>query len=193
MLTLPFTQHPHRRRRIALGTVLLLVVAAVTGYGLLITRTTESARPAHVSAASSPPDPVTAATPPAPAPTGPAPIVATADPVTFASAVAHALFDWDTTGPHTLADHKGRLLAVADPSGVESPGLVADLGAYLPTVHTWDFLAQYETRQWIEVTDARVPGQWQDAVTAAEGGPRAGDDGGDGDRGAAPGRDMGRA
>src|SRR5690606_13829384 len=78
--------------------------------------------------------------------------------------------DWDTTGPHTLADHKGRLLVVADPSGVESPGLVADLGAYLPPAQAREFLAQYETRQWIEVTDAPAPGQWQDAVTAPESG-----------------------
>src|SRR5690625_239877 len=169
MLSAPFTTHPHRRVRIALGTVLLLVVAAVTGSALLVTRTIDPAPPAHVTPVSSPPDPVTTATPPALAPTGPAPIVATADPVTFATAVAHALFDWDTTGPHTLADHKGRLLVVADPSGVESPGLVADLGAYLPSAPAWEFLAEYETRQWIEVTDARVPGQWQDAVTAAEG------------------------
>lgn len=170
MPTLPWpTTHPHRRTRIALGTVLLLAVAAVTGYGLLATRNTEPVRPAHLTTASSPPAPVTAATPPAPAPPGSTPIVTTADPITFATAVAHALFDWDTTGPHTLADHKGRLLVVADPSGVESPGLVADLGTYLPSAQAWEFLAEYETRQWIEVTDARVPGQWQDTVTAAEG------------------------
>ncbi|WP_152191223.1 cell wall protein [Georgenia satyanarayanai] len=170
MLTFPWpTAHPHRRARIALGTLLLLAVAAVTGYGLLATRNAEPAGQAHLTAASNPPDPATAAMSPALAPTGSAPILATADPVAFATTVARALFDWDTTGQHTLAEHEGRLLAVADPSGVESPGLVADLEAYLPSVQTWDFLTQYETRQWIEVTDARVPGQWRETVTAAEG------------------------
>ncbi|WP_324654061.1 hypothetical protein [Georgenia sp. H159] len=169
MLPLPApTTYRRRMVRIALGTLVLLAVAvaAVTGYGLLTTRHTKPVEP-RATAASSTPDPVATATPAALAPPGLPPIIATANPVTFATAVSRALFDWDTTGRHTLADHKGRLLVVADPSGVESPGLVADLGAYLPTVQTWDFLAKYETRQWIQVTDTRVPGQWQDAVTAA--------------------------
>lgn len=162
------TAHPRRRVRIVLG-VLLVVLAAVafTLYGVRANPGTAPVRPEPVTATSNPPAPVTATTPTAPAPAGRAPIAATADPSAFATAVTAALFDWDTTGPHTLADHKGRLLAVADPTGIESPGLVADLDGYLPSAQTWDFLAGYETRQWIEVTEAFVPGQWRDAVAAA--------------------------
>src|SRR5690606_14719689 len=119
MLPLPApTTYRRRMVRIALGTLVLLAVAvaAVTGYGLLTTRHTKPVEP-RATAASSTPDPVATATPAALAPPGLPPIIATANPVTFATAVSRALFDWDTTGRHTLADHKGRLLVVADPSG----------------------------------------------------------------------------
>jgi hypothetical protein len=33
------------------------------------------------------------------------------------------------------------LLAAADPSGVETPGLIGDLDAYLPSTATWHDLA----------------------------------------------------
>ena len=164
------TARPVHWVRIVLGALLVLVVVAFTAYGLLATRNTaDSVRAAPVTATANPTAPVTVTTPTAPATAGLSPILGTGDPVAFATAVARALFDWDTTGSHTLADHKGRLLAVADPTGVESPGLVADLGGYLPSAQTWDFLAGYETRQWIDVTNARVPDQWHAVVAAGSG------------------------
>ncbi|WP_448071059.1 hypothetical protein [Georgenia yuyongxinii] len=163
------TAHPQRQVRIVVGAVVVLAMAAAVVYGFLATRSNAPGRPASVTATAMahPPTPVTVTTPTVPAATELAPIAGTADPVAFATAVARALFDWETTGPHPLADHKGRLLAIADPNGVESPGLVADLGAYLPSAQAWDFLTEYDTRQWIEITDAAVPGQWPAVVAAA--------------------------
>lgn len=159
--------HSQRRARIVVGALVVLAVAATVVYGFLATRSNAPGRPAFVTVMAHPPTPVTVTTPTVPAAAGLAPIAGTGDPVAFATAVARALFDWETTGPHPLADHKGRLLAIADPSGVESPGLVADLSAYLPSAQTWDFLAEYDTRQWIEINDAAVPGQWYEVVAAA--------------------------
>jgi hypothetical protein len=155
------------RVRVVLGALVVLVVVAVTAYGLLATRDVDSVRSAPVTAAANPPARVTVNPPTAQAPAGLSPIAGTGDPVAFATAVARALFDWDTTGSQTRADHRGRLLAVADPTGVESPGLVADLGGYLPSAQTWDFLAGYDTRQWIDVTDLVVPGEWHAVAVAA--------------------------
>ena len=97
-------------------------------------------------------------------------VAATADPRTFAESVAGALFDWDTTAPLALSDYTGRLLAVADPTGQESPGLVADIAGYLPTAEAWAFLKAYYTRQWLEVSSVKVPDLWEQAL--AEAGPR---------------------
>ena len=159
---------PVHRVRVVLAALLVLVVVAFTAYGLLATRNAHTVRSAPVTVTANPPARVTVTLPTAPAPAGLSPIAGTGDPVAFATAVARALFDWDTTGSQTLADHRGRLLAVADPTGVESPGLVTDLGGYLPSAQAWDFLAGYDTRQWIEVTDARVPGQWHAVAAGSE-------------------------
>lgn len=99
--------------------------------------------------------------------TAPSPIAQTSDPRTFAVAVARALFAWDTDSPIPLSDYTGRLLAVADPTGTESPGLVADVASYLPTASAWAELRTYLTRQWLEVTSTSVPTTW--AQAAAEG------------------------
>ncbi|MFD6525460.1 hypothetical protein [Isoptericola sp. NPDC060185] len=154
-----------------LGVALLLAAIALTAFVLL----PRGDAPATSIPRTAPPFPgPSTATSASPRPTSDelAPIPATTDEVAFVTDVAHALFDWDTTGPHTLADHKGRLLAVADPTGVDSPGLVADLDGYLPSTRAWEYLADYETRQWIHVTDVVVPDQWADVradVDAAAG------------------------
>ena len=99
----------------------------------------------------------------------PHPIKPTADPQAFADDVAQALFGWDTASTVSLSDYTGRLLAVADPSGEESPGLVADIANYLPTAAAWAELRPYYTRQWIEIASVSVPSLWPQAV--AEAGP----------------------
>ena len=97
-------------------------------------------------------------------------VAATADPRTFAESVAGALFDWDTTAPRALSDYTGRLLAVADPTGQESPGLVADIAGDLPTADAWASLTPYYTRQWLEVSSVKVPDLWERAL--GEAGPQ---------------------
>ncbi len=161
------TARPLRRVRMVLGVVLVLGAIAATVYVLLSGRPSPARTPAPADNLADQATPAPASSAFGAAADELAPLAATTDPVAFATDVAHALFDWDTTTAHTLADHKGRLLAVADPTGVDSPGLVADVGAYLPSTTTWDFLATYGTRQWIEVTDAAVPAQWADVVAAA--------------------------
>jgi len=98
------------------------------------------------------------------------PIPQTPEPSAFARAAAEALFEWDTASGLSLGDYRGRLLVVADPAGVESPGLVSDLSAYLPEAKVWEHLSRYSTRQWLQVTDVTVPGQWYEALAQVPGG-----------------------
>lgn len=98
------------------------------------------------------------------------PVISSADPTTFAGNVARAIFEWDTTAGHELGDYRGRLLIVADPTGHESPGLVADLATYLPAATTWAHLAEYSTRQWLDVTEIVEPDQWAQALAQAPAG-----------------------
>ena len=97
------------------------------------------------------------------------PLEPTAEPEAFAELVAHAIFDWDTTTTIPLTDYTARLLAVADPTGESSPGLVADIANYLPTPAAWAQLRPYSTRQWLELDSVEVPALWPQAV--AEAGP----------------------
>jgi hypothetical protein len=87
-------------------------------------------------------------------------------PDVFARSVAQAAFTWDTTST-SLPDVTESLLAVADHTGEEAPGLLVDLRAYLPSDQAWTHLAQYQTRQWIEVTDVVEPAQWGEALAQA--------------------------
>ena len=93
----------------------------------------------------------------------------TAGPESFARLVAHAIFDWDTTVAVPPAAYTSRLVAVADPIGESSPGLVADVATYLPTEGAWSQLRTYATRQWLTVETIVVPNLWSQAE--AEAGP----------------------
>lgn len=91
----------------------------------------------------------------------------TEDPASFARLAAHAIFDWDTTVAVPLAAYTSRLVAVADPTGESSPGLVADVAAYLPTERAWDELRPYSTRQWLAINTVKVPSLWSQAEVEA--------------------------
>ena len=159
-----------RRRRVivAAATITLLLVAGVT-YAVLLHRTSAShvapADPSALSIASptiaSPaagtarPDTVLPALPP------------TSDPEAFARQVAEAIFAWDTTSLLTRTDHIEQLVAVADPSGASTPGLVFDLDTYLPTQAAWVELARYQTRQWLAIDAVTTPGTWATAQAQA--------------------------
>lgn len=98
--------------------------------------------------------------PTSPASDGAGTVARTSDPQTFAVSVASALFDWDTTTSMPLNDYTGRLLAVADPSGEESAGLVTDLSTYLPSPASWADLTGYRVQQWIDINAYAVPDTW---------------------------------
>lgn len=95
------------------------------------------------------------------------PLVGITYPEAFAEAVAHGLFDWDTAAPGPLREYADRVLAVGDPTGSESSGLLADVTAYLPTEKAWTYLTQFYTRQWIEIESISIPDLWPQAVSEA--------------------------
>lgn len=101
---------------------------------------------------------------PAASPTAGA-VAKTSDPASFAVSVAWALFDWDTTASIPLSGYTGRLLAVADPSGEDSAGLVTDLSTYLPSPASWSDLTGYRVRQWIDINSYAVPETWNETKT----------------------------
>ena len=152
------------RRWIVAAGVALLILGAVATYSLL-TRGHDAARPRSGAGSDSAPSNVDP-TEPDQSSTATA-VVAGSDPETFARRVAEALFAWDTATPTTPADLTERLVAVADPTGESSAGLVADIANYLPTLHAWAELRRYGTRQWIEITSTEVPSLWATAVEQA--------------------------
>lgn len=98
----------------------------------------------------------------------------TDDPIEYARAVAVSLFDWDTSSGFLPTDYTAAVLADADPSGEETPGLLADVATYLPTVEQWLDLGAMEVEQTIEIDDAYVPDSWASAVEQAHGHLRPG-------------------
>jgi hypothetical protein len=98
----------------------------------------------------------------------------TADPIAYARAVAESLFDWDTSAGFLPTDYTAAVLADADPSGEETPGLVDDVATYLPTVEQWLDLGALAVVQSIEIKDAYVPDSWAAAVEQAHGHLRPG-------------------
>ncbi|MDI6910451.1 hypothetical protein [Nocardioides sp.] len=90
-----------------------------------------------------------------------------AEPGAFARQVATALFAWDTRTTSTPQSVTEQLVAVADPTGESSAGLVSDVANYLPTDQVWIELRKYETRQWIEVGSVEIPDLWATAEAQA--------------------------
>ena len=135
---------------IALGTI----CAALSGigiYGLIVGP--RQPPPSHTAGPSTRPS----TAPPAGSPSA---IPATDDPKAFAEAAARAIFDWNTTAGPTRADIIEELLAVGDPSGLETAGLNQDLQGYLPTAPQWALLAQYDTQQQLTIDSATTPTTW---------------------------------
>ena len=91
----------------------------------------------------------------------------TTDPVVYARAVAKTLLVWDTMSGLTPADHARPVLADADPAGLETPGLAADVATYLPTVEVWQQLRDYATSQSVTIDAAFVPDSWDDIAASA--------------------------
>lgn len=91
----------------------------------------------------------------------------TSDPLTYARAVAEAMFTWDTMSGLLPADYASVVIADADPSGYETNGLAADLANYLPTDQTWQRLREYQTAQSLTIHDAYVPASWPGIIASA--------------------------
>jgi len=167
-MSAPHTDQRSRSRRrliitlIATGLILLLL-AGVGIYGLITGPSTPRDEPPR-------PTP-TAPHAPGENPAAPelSPLPRTNDPERYTRAVAQALFDWDTFTLLTPADHRAVLIEDADPTGTETPGLIADLDGYFPSASTWRDLAEYRTRQHLEIERVYVPEQWEEAVAASGG------------------------
>ena len=152
-----------RRRLIAAGAAIALLLIAFGTYALLAPR---SAPPT-----SSTTDDVSGALAPSSG-QGEQPakldaLRSTSDPETFAHQVAQAIFAWDTTSMLRRADHVEQLLALADPTGESTAGLLRDLDNYLPTAAAWTQLAQYHTQQWLTITSVTTPSMWHEAESQA--------------------------
>ena len=98
----------------------------------------------------------------------------TTDPAAYARAVAASLFDWDTSTGFLPSDYSAVVLADADPSGEETPGLLDDVTTYLPTVEQWLDLGAMQVAQSIDIEDAQVPASWPADVQQAHGQLRPG-------------------
>jgi hypothetical protein len=152
------------RRRLVLAGAGALLVIAFLSYAVLIHRSDPSSSSSTADKpAEGPGSPVE--TPPVVAEL--TALRETGDPDAFARQVTRALFEWDTATLISRADHVEQLVAVADPTGEATPGLVSDLDNYLPTPDAWTELAKYETRQWIAIDSVTTPSQWAEAEAQA--------------------------
>lgn len=98
----------------------------------------------------------------------------TNDPIAYARSVAASLFDWDTASGYLPTDYTAAVLADADPSGEETPGLLDDVGTYLPTTDQWLDLGAMDVAQSIVIDAASVPGSWASALAQSHGQLRPG-------------------
>ena len=151
---------PLRRRLIIAVTAagLVLVILVVGLYGLVRS-------PAHAPATSV----VGSTTVANPSPTGGAQLnglVHTDNPVTYARAVARALFEWDTMSGLPLENYQSVVSEDADPAGIETSGLVNDLAVYFPTDVQWQQLRQYKTAETLTIQRADIPPAWAQAVAS---------------------------
>lgn len=167
---------PSSRRRAVLAVsvgVMLVVLIAVGSYGLLVgppeppstsppgepdSGVATGSRPATAS-----PSPATTTAPPGdrlPA------LPSTDDPLAYAQAVAEVLLAWDTMSALTPDDHARHVLADADPAGLETPALTADVANYLPTLEVWQQLRDQQTVQAVTIDGAYIPDSWDDIAAS---------------------------
>ncbi len=162
----PLTDQQRRTRRLIIALtaagLILLALAGIGIYGLITgprndRTTSDSESPSSSSEQPGETEPASSKLDPLPR---------TTDPEEYALAVSVALFDWDTFTLLTPSDHQAVLIEDADPAGIETPGLIADLDNYFPSSQTWRDLSEYRTTQHITVDRIYVPEQWEEAVAA---------------------------
>ncbi|GAA1761441.1 hypothetical protein GCM10009795_004830 [Nocardioides hankookensis] len=98
----------------------------------------------------------------------------TGDPIAYAEAVAATLFEWDTRTGFLPVDYTAAVAADADPSGEETPGLLADVATYVPTLEQWLDLGAMDVEQSLAIEEAYVPSSWEVADQQAHGQLRPG-------------------
>lgn len=98
----------------------------------------------------------------------------TTDPIDYARALATSLFEWDTSSGFLPTDYTAAILADADPSGEETPGLLLDVTAYVPTTAQWLSLSALKVIQAIDITKSYLPDSWATAEAQAHGQLRPG-------------------
>jgi hypothetical protein len=160
-----------RQIMLLVGCALALITVAVGFYGLVrgpggTAAEPPDARPTRVQGVADPSDDVVTLENRT--------LPRTTDPVAYARAVAVSLFDWDTTAGFLPTDYSSAVLADADPSGEETPGLLSDVATYLPTVEEWLDLGAMEVEQTIEIDEVYVPDSWAGAVEQSHGNLRPG-------------------
>ncbi|KRA30985.1 MULTISPECIES: hypothetical protein [unclassified Nocardioides] len=160
---------PHltvRQVMVLAGCVLALATFSIGVYGLVrgpadTTAPTPTRRPAEAEVTARANDPAATLQHRA--------LLRTTDPIAYARAVAESLFTWDTSTGFLPTDYTSAVLADADPSGEETPGLLADVAAYLPTVEQWLDLSAMGVAQRIDIVEAFVPESWDAAEDQAHG------------------------
>lgn len=161
----PTAPEVHRRRHlIIVGLGLGSLLIAFVTYTVQLRRSPIPATTAEVVAAE--PRELTTTVSASPL-AGLAPLPPTSDPEAFARLVADALFEWNTATLIGRADHVEQLVAVGDPTGESSAGLVSDLDNYVPAQEAWVELAQYATAQWLSIESVVTPTLWAEAETQA--------------------------
>jgi hypothetical protein len=159
-----------RRVVVAIVAVSMLLLALIVTAVLLAFSTADRGDRDSTGAVMEVPGTASPGASPVTDPTGPAPRLATTDdPIVYARSVAEVVFTWSTTSTTVLTDIQRTIVADADPSGVETNGLVADLTHYLPTTAVWQQLTPYSTSQSVRVEKAYVPDSWDDALAQGEG------------------------
>lgn len=81
--------------------------------------------------------------------------------VDYARRFATELLSWDSTAMSSPTAQMDQLVAEADPSGLETPGLVADLTNYLPAKTEWTHLRRHAVTQSATIHTAIVPDSWR--------------------------------
>jgi hypothetical protein len=93
-------------------------------------------------------------------------LVHTDDPVVYADSVARALFVWDTRSGLMPEDYRSVVSEDADPTGIETSGLVNDLTTYYPTDIQWQHLGSYQTAETLNIRHTYIPTGWGRAVAS---------------------------
>jgi len=167
------------RRVIVVLTVVGVVVLATIGVGIygLVRGPAQSATPARYESTSTGASGSTGnSSGPGGATSGPDPatLPKTDNPVTYAEAVAAALFDWSTVSGYAPSDYTAPVLADGDPSGDEIAGLIGDVASYEPATAQWTQLATMRVAQHLTISSAVVPSLWPQALAEAHGQLRPG-------------------